>query len=74
VGKEADLIMVNLKQPHLTPHNDLFSALVYSAQASDVSTVLCQGKILMENRILTGYDVDSLLEDTEARWASVLSR
>ncbi len=74
VGKEADLIMVNLARPHLTPLNDPFSALVYSAQASDVSTVLCQGKILMENRILAGFDVDSLLKDVEERWAAVLSR
>ncbi len=74
VGKEADVIMVNLARVHLTPRNDLFSALVYSAQASDVDTVLCQGKILMENRVLTGYDVDSLLKDVEARWAAVLSR
>ena len=74
VGKEADLIMVNLNKSHLTPLNDPFSALAYSAQASDVDTVLCQGKILMEGRVLTGYDINELIEDTKRCWSGVLSR
>jgi len=73
-GKEADLIMINLTRAHLNPHNDPFSLLVYSAQASDVDTVFCQGKILMENRNLVHYDIDALVEDVNARWAAVLSR
>lgn len=73
-GKEADLIMVGLDKAHLTPLNDPISAIAYSAQSSDVDTVICQGKILMENRRLTGYDIDELIATTNARWAAILQR
>lgn len=52
VGKKADLIIIDLEKPHFYPRLDPVASLVYSAQASDVSTVLCNGKILMEHRQL----------------------
>jgi 5-methylthioadenosine/S-adenosylhomocysteine deaminase len=50
VGKKADLILVNMEKPHLTPTHDVYANLVYSARGSDVDTVIVDGKILMENR------------------------
>ncbi len=53
VGKRADLILVDLHTTHATPHaKDLVSALVYSAQATDVRTVVVDGQILMRDRKL----------------------
>ena len=37
------------QKAHFSPRNNLVSSIVYSAQASDVKTVLVSGKILMEN-------------------------
>ncbi|MEM3452577.1 MAG: amidohydrolase family protein, partial [Candidatus Hadarchaeum sp.] len=48
VGKKADLIIVDLRKPHLSPMHDIVSHLVYSASGSDVDTVIVDGKILME--------------------------
>ncbi len=45
-GARADLAIINFRQPHLQPHNDPIANLVYSASASDVETVIVEGKIL----------------------------
>lgn len=50
VGKKADLAIISLDSAHLCPQNNLLSALVYSAQSSDVETVIIDGNILLENR------------------------
>lgn len=53
-GKKADIIMIDLKKAHFYPRYNLVASLVYSAQGSDVKTVICNGKILMEDyRLLT---------------------
>ncbi|MCH3917017.1 MAG: amidohydrolase [Spirochaetia bacterium] len=73
-GKDADIILVDTHKPHLTPLNDPFSALVFAAQGSDVDTVLCRGKILMENRNFTTINVNEIMKQTEACWASIQNR
>ena len=52
-GKEADLIVVDLNQPHLTPLYDPFSHLAYAARAADVRHVMAQGRWLLYDRRLT---------------------
>ena len=47
VGRQADLIQVRLKRPHLIPLYDVISHLVYSARADDVTTVVVDGKVVM---------------------------
>ena len=51
-GKRADMILVDLEKPHVTPMYDPYSTLVYSAKASDVSLVMVDGRILVENGVL----------------------
>lgn len=48
--KKADLLLVDLKRPEMTPLHDLTSNIVYSANAYCVDTTICDGKILMQNR------------------------
>jgi 5-methylthioadenosine/S-adenosylhomocysteine deaminase len=55
-GKLADIILIDLKRPELTPLNDLAANLVYSAKGSCVDTVICDGKILMENKKVKGEE------------------
>jgi 5-methylthioadenosine/S-adenosylhomocysteine deaminase len=49
-GKRADLILVDIKAPHIQPLNDLFSQIVHCAKSSDVTTVMVDGRLLMKNR------------------------
>ena len=55
-GALADLILVNLNEPQFIPANNIISGLAYSSYGSEVSTVLVDGKVLMENRKLTTID------------------
>ena len=55
-GKLADIILIDLRMPELTPANNLTANLVYSAKGSCVDTVICDGKVLMENRIVKGEE------------------
>ncbi|HYK21682.1 MAG TPA: 5'-deoxyadenosine deaminase [Pyrinomonadaceae bacterium] len=52
VGKRADLSVVRLDRLHTTPAGDVVSALVYSAEADDVDTVIIDGQVLMRDRKL----------------------
>ena len=74
VGKEADILLLDLNKAHLTPLNDPFSALVYAAQASDVDTLLCQGKMVMEKRKVLGFDQDEIQRDVTTRWQAIRNR
>jgi 5-methylthioadenosine/S-adenosylhomocysteine deaminase len=58
----------------MQPLHDPISAVVYSAQAADVQTVLCAGKILMEDRRLMTIDEEKILRMAAAQGASLISR
>ena len=62
VGKRADLITVNLNQPHLTPRTFLPQQLAYYATGQDVSEVWVEGKQLLKEGRVLGVDVEGALE------------
>jgi 5-methylthioadenosine/S-adenosylhomocysteine deaminase len=49
-GKQADLIVVDLNQAHLTPLYDPYSHLVYAARSADVCHVMVAGSWLLRDR------------------------
>ena len=54
VGNVADLALLSQEGTHMFPRYDALANLVYSARASDVDTVICNGKLLMlRGRLLT---------------------
>ena len=62
-GKKADLVIIDFKKPHLCPLHNEISHLVYAAKASDVETVIINGKIVMENRKITTVKIDSVMKE-----------
>ncbi len=48
-GKLADAVLVNLDHPQMVGDYNLVANLVYSADSSVIDTVVCDGRILMEN-------------------------
>ncbi|MCL1976047.1 MAG: amidohydrolase [Firmicutes bacterium] len=64
-GNKADIILVNIDQPHFTPQHDLISHLVYAAGGSDVDTVLVAGRVLMHKRELTTLDEERIIYEAE---------
>lgn len=56
VGNSPDIILVDLARPELTPNFDLHSNIVYASNGYIVDTVICMGKVLMENRHVPGEE------------------
>lgn len=52
VGKQADLIILNLDDAITKPQNDLISEIVYNVKGTNVNTTIVAGKILMQDRKL----------------------
>lgn len=66
VGKKADLIVVDLTGTHLRPINNLVNNLVYCASAaSDVETVIIDGRLVVEGRRLVGHDEGAIVAQAE---------
>jgi 5-methylthioadenosine/S-adenosylhomocysteine deaminase len=61
-GKKADIVMVDMKKPHLTPLYDEYSQLVYAANGADADTVLINGHVVMENRRLLTINETEAME------------
>jgi len=59
-GKKADLAILNLNTPSLTPRNNLIAGLSYSANGSEVETVIIDGKVTMEDRKILTMDEESV--------------
>ena len=72
IGKAADLIAVDLSSPEMTPCYDVVSHLVYAASREHVSHVWVAGEMLVEDRILTRLDVDSVRGNASA-WRNKIS-
>ena len=65
-GKLADLIVVRMDAPHQTPLYNVYSQLVYATKASDVESVMVQGRFLMEGRDVKTLDAASVLAGAQA--------
>jgi 5-methylthioadenosine/S-adenosylhomocysteine deaminase len=62
-GKRADFIVVDTRQAHIQPFEDVYSALVYSVKASDVIDVWVEGRHLLTGGRPTTLDARAVLED-----------
>ena len=60
-GKKADMIVLNMNQPHLTPLYNVPSHLVYAARGADVIHSVINGRLVMENRFLKSLDEEQIL-------------
>ena len=56
LGKRADLVIIDLDADNLVPLYDPVSHLAYAVQAADVRTVIVDGRIVLQDRVLTTAD------------------
>ena len=73
-GKRADLIVVDLNQLHSIPSPDVVSALVYSAQASDVRTTIIDGRLLMRDRQLLSLNDTTVIDEANREAIALAAR
>lgn len=61
-GKLADLVVLNPVLAHIQPLHDVIQSLVYCGKASDVETVIIDGKIILENKKFCTVDEEKILQ------------
>jgi 5-methylthioadenosine/S-adenosylhomocysteine deaminase len=73
VGKQADVMAIDLDRPHLTPLYDPISHLVYAVSGSDVRHVWVAGRqVVADGKVLT-VDVAEVCAEVQ-RFAAAISR
>ena len=65
IGKNADLAILDLNCPQMRPKNNIMAALSYSANGSEVDTVIVAGKVIMENKKLLNVDENEVYKKVE---------
>ncbi|MBR1828828.1 MAG: amidohydrolase, partial [Atopobiaceae bacterium] len=60
VGRKADLVLLDLDAPSLTPLGNAVAALAYSANGGEVADVIIDGKVVMRGRELLTVDEELL--------------
>jgi 5-methylthioadenosine/S-adenosylhomocysteine deaminase len=73
-GAAADLAVVDLDAPHLTPQHDLVSHLAYAATGADVRHTVCDGHVLMRDREVLTLDAGAARREAERRGRDAVER
>jgi len=72
-GKKADIILVDMNQPHLTPLYNYYSQLVYATRGADVKTSIINGRIVMKDRNLLTIDVQEAMKNVRCIAADIIN-
>lgn len=68
IGKQADIILIDLNQLslapiHVNPMRNFIPNLVYSARGNEVDTVIVAGQVIVENKRPLTFNVDEILAE-----------
>lgn len=73
-GLLADVVVVDLDKPHLTPLHDVVTTLVYAASASDVEMTIVAGRVVVENASCVLVNEKEAMTEAQARAGELASR
>jgi 5-methylthioadenosine/S-adenosylhomocysteine deaminase len=73
-GYLADIILVNLSGPHHQPLHSLTASLVYNTRASDVQTVIVDGRVIMRDRQILTLDKAEIIREVNRSMARLAQR
>ncbi len=74
VGKEADLIAINLCNPRLTPHYNIKNTIVYAASEGDIDHVMVAGKFLIRDKKTVGISEAEIIREGQAACDRIVRR
>lgn len=74
VGKKADLILLNIDQPHITPSQVLMNTIVEAANGHDVTDSIINGKIVMKNREVLTLDEEKIMAESKIHMKEIIRR
>jgi len=76
-GKKADLQLIDLKSPNITPTADITSSLVLYGSTVNVDTVMVDGRVVKEKGRMTAVDQGEVLgkaqEITDEIWGNLFT-
>jgi 5-methylthioadenosine/S-adenosylhomocysteine deaminase len=73
-GALADLAVVDLQAPHLTPETDLVSHLAYAVRGSDVRHTVVGGEVLVRDREVVPMDEGAVRREAQRHAHAVITR
>lgn len=73
-GFRADLVAIDLRRPHLVPHNDPLGTLVHTGMGRDVSHVVVEGELVVEAYRPTRCDPEEVMRAGAAAAAALWER
>jgi 5-methylthioadenosine/S-adenosylhomocysteine deaminase len=76
-GKKADIVVVALDAPNAIPLYNVYSHVAYALKANDVESVIVDGKVLMERRLILTLDTTAIAakaRELQAQVARSLAR
>lgn len=73
-GMKADLILINLEKPHLTPLHNIPSHIVFSTSQEDIDTVIVNGKVIMRNRRILTVDEHGVIRKVNKIFERLIDR
>lgn len=74
VGKRADVVLIDLSPPELTPLYDVYSQLVYAIKGGHVRTVVIDGRVVVRDRRMTTVpDIAGLIAKARELQAKILA-
>jgi 5-methylthioadenosine/S-adenosylhomocysteine deaminase len=74
VGKKADLTVIDLNAPNMTPTNDLVKQIVCSCTPSNVDTVIIDGEVVLEDRKFKRLDEARMIREARERATQLVKR
>ena len=74
LGYRADCVAIDLRRPHLVPHNDPLGTLVHTGMGRDVSHVVVEGEIVVEDFRPTRCDPQEVIRAGAAASAALWAR
>jgi cytosine/adenosine deaminase-related metal-dependent hydrolase len=74
IGKQADIILIDMMKPHLVPFFMIPHRIAYEVSGQDVDTVLVNGVVIMENRRVLHTNERKILCDAQEEAQEAISR
>jgi 5-methylthioadenosine/S-adenosylhomocysteine deaminase len=73
-GYLADIALVDMSSAHHQPLHSITASLVYNARASDVQTVIVNGRVLMKDRQLLTLDKAEIIRQVKQNMSRLAQR
>lgn len=72
VGKKADLIAIDIDQPHLVPTFNLLNTILEAGESKDITDMVVNGRVLMKNRVVVSLDEEKIMYEAKGKYKDIM--